>query len=46
MAQMIDDYATWYEATAKRPSLSPPIAGVVGADVCVVGGGLAGLKRD
>jgi gamma-glutamylputrescine oxidase len=43
MAQMIDDYATWYEATAKRPSLSPPIAGVVGADVCVVGGGLAGL---
>jgi gamma-glutamylputrescine oxidase len=43
MAQMIDEYATWYEATAQRGEDSTLLNGAVSADVCVVGGGLAGL---
>lgn len=35
--------ATWYEATAKRGPQRPALAGKVEADVCVIGGGLAGL---
>ncbi len=43
MAQMIDSYATWYEASAKREIPVDPLIGRHNADVCVVGGGLAGL---
>ena len=43
MAQMIDNYATWYETTAKRETPADSLAGSINADVCVVGGGLAGL---
>jgi gamma-glutamylputrescine oxidase len=43
MIQMIDEYATWYEATAQRGAVSTSLGGAVSADVCVVGGGLAGL---
>lgn len=35
---------SYYEATATRPAASPPLAGRVTADVCVVGGGYAGLS--
>lgn len=34
---------TWYEATAPRREAQAPPRGVIAADVCVVGGGLAGL---
>ena len=34
---------TWYEATADRGMPRPALAGTVSTDVCVVGGGLAGL---
>lgn len=34
---------TWYEATAKRGNLRPALSGAIEADVCVIGGGLAGL---
>src|SRR5258708_5630545 len=34
---------TWYEETAVRGPLRPPPAGLVEVDVCVVGGGLAGV---
>jgi gamma-glutamylputrescine oxidase len=43
MAQMIDHYATWYEATATRREPSSALLAPIKADVCVVGGGLAGL---
>jgi glycine/D-amino acid oxidase-like deaminating enzyme len=35
--------ATWYEATAVRGDAHPPLAGRAEADVCVIGGGLAGI---
>jgi glycine/D-amino acid oxidase-like deaminating enzyme len=34
---------TWYEATARRGGAYPTLAGKIEAEVCVVGGGLAGL---
>ena len=34
---------TWYEATATRGTPEPTLVGAVAADICVVGGGLAGL---
>ena len=34
---------TWYEATANRGEPRPPLAGRGDAEVCIVGGGLAGL---
>src|SRR5206468_5625644 len=34
---------TWYEATAVRGSGYSPLKGETEADVCVIGGGLAGL---
>lgn len=43
MEPTINDYATWYEATAKRRKLAPMLRGKAICDVCVVGGGLAGL---
>ncbi len=35
---------SYYEASAQRPPLSPPLAGETRADVCVVGGGYTGLS--
>ncbi len=43
MTQVIDQYATWYEATASRLDSAAPLSAILKADVCVVGGGLAGL---
>ena len=34
---------TWYEATASRGAARSPLKGLVEADTCVTGGGLAGL---
>lgn len=36
--------ASYYEASVTRPEASSPLSGKVRADVCVVGGGLAGLS--
>jgi gamma-glutamylputrescine oxidase len=35
---------SWYEATARRQAPQPALAGDVEADVCVVGGGIAGCS--
>ncbi|MBX3702575.1 MAG: FAD-binding oxidoreductase [Steroidobacteraceae bacterium] len=35
---------SWYEASVVRPAPRPALAGDVDADVCVVGGGLAGVS--
>ena len=35
---------SYYEATVARPNLYPKLQGCVDTDVCVVGGGLAGLS--
>jgi gamma-glutamylputrescine oxidase len=40
-AQHIDSY---YAASAKHGPMHPPLAGTVKADVCVVGGGIAGCS--
>jgi gamma-glutamylputrescine oxidase len=40
---MINNFETWYEATAPRIARSLPLAQTISADVCVVGAGLAGL---
>ena len=43
MTQMIQNFETWYEATARRGAASLPLTQKISAEVCVVGGGLAGL---
>ena len=35
---------SWYEASVARPAPSPPLAEHISADVCVVGGGYAGIS--
>src|SRR5690606_3341945 len=35
---------SWYAASAAPPTPRPALAGVVGADVCVVGAGFTGLS--
>lgn len=35
---------SYYEASAERPAITPPLAGELCADVCVVGGGYTGLS--
>jgi gamma-glutamylputrescine oxidase len=35
---------SWYEASVARPPLSPPLAERIAADICVVGGGYAGIS--
>jgi gamma-glutamylputrescine oxidase len=40
---MIDNFETWYEATALRSEPQVPLAQNISVDVCVVGAGLAGL---
>ncbi|MEP7172653.1 MAG: FAD-binding oxidoreductase [Aestuariivirga sp.] len=43
MIQPVNTYPTWYEATTTRGAVRLPLRGPVKADVCVIGGGLAGL---
>jgi len=43
MIQRVNELLTWYEATTTRGEGRTPLRGTVKADVCVVGGGLAGL---
>jgi gamma-glutamylputrescine oxidase len=43
MKQAVNPSATWYEATTERGEMRMPLRGTVKADVCVIGGGLAGL---
>ena len=43
MAQSVNEFSTWYEATAARGEMRPGLRGQVKTDVCVIGGGLAGL---
>ncbi len=43
MNQSVNISETWYEATAARGPPRPPLAGEAQAEVCVVGGGFAGL---
>ena len=43
MVQMIQKFETWYDATAVRGAIATPLNQKLSADVCVVGGGLAGL---
>jgi gamma-glutamylputrescine oxidase len=43
MVQLVNDYATWYEASVVRPPVVEVLRGRIEADVCVVGAGLAGL---
>ena len=43
MKQAVNTFPTWYEATTARGSPRAALRGAVKADVCVIGGGLAGL---
>ncbi len=43
MNQTVKESVTWYEATAQRGEGYTPLRGDVSCDVCVIGGGLAGL---
>src|SRR4051794_7602873 len=43
MAEATDKRETWYEATVDRGEALPPLHATTEADVCVIGGGLAGL---
>ena len=43
MEQAVNNSSTWYEATARRDSPRAVLRGVEKAEVCVIGGGLAGL---
>ena len=35
---------SYYEASMSRPASLPPLAEVITADVCVIGGGYAGIS--
>jgi gamma-glutamylputrescine oxidase len=43
MAQSVYDELTWYDATASRHNSAETLRGAIDCDVCVIGGGLAGL---
>ena len=43
MTQSVNEFPTWYEATTDRGEVRASLLGTVKTDVCVVGGGLAGL---
>ena len=43
MKQAVSNFTTWYEATTSRGVARGSLRGEVEADVCVIGGGLAGL---
>jgi len=44
MTRRIKEFETWYEATAERGPPRPQLRGSADAEVCVIGGGLAGLS--
>ena len=39
----MDSSETWYEETAGRGTALPPASGTIAAEICIIGGGLAGL---
>ncbi len=43
MIQPVNNFPTWYEATTDRGGARTSLRSTVKADVCVIGGGLAGL---
>ena len=43
MEQAVNEFPTWYEASTDRGEARASLRGTVKTDVCVVGGGLAGL---
>lgn len=43
MIQAVNNFPTWYEATTIRGEARKSLRGTVKAEVCVIGGGLAGL---
>ena len=43
MKQTVNPSLTWYEATTDCGEMRTPLRGTVKAEVCVIGGGLAGL---
>ncbi len=43
MKQAVNNFPTWYEATTDRGEARAALRGTVKTDVCVIGGGLAGL---
>jgi gamma-glutamylputrescine oxidase len=43
MSEAVNPPLTWYETTARREPDHPPLRGAKICDVCVIGGGLAGL---
>ena len=43
MKQAVNNFPTWYEATTDRGEVREGLRGTVKTDVCVIGGGLAGL---
>jgi glycine/D-amino acid oxidase-like deaminating enzyme len=43
MVTAINTSETWYEETASRGDPSPSSTGTVAAEICVIGGGLAGI---
>ncbi|MFO0994894.1 MAG: FAD-binding oxidoreductase [Hyphomicrobiales bacterium] len=43
MTQEIKKFETWYEATAERGPTRPSLTQDMQCDVCIIGGGLAGL---
>ena len=44
MTQEIKNFETWYEATAERGPPRPPLTENTQCDVCIIGGGLAGIS--
>lgn len=44
MTQEIKKFETWYEATAERGLARAPLTAKIQCEVCVIGGGLAGLS--
>ena len=43
MDQFVDESLTWYESTAVRTPTSQSLSSHIQVDVCIIGGGLAGL---
>src|SRR5262245_9362199 len=44
MTQEIKNFETWYEATAERGMARPRLTENRQCDVCIIGGGLAGIS--
>jgi gamma-glutamylputrescine oxidase len=43
MTQAVKPSLTWYDTTADRAAVYPPLMSEINCDACVIGGGLAGL---